>query len=353
MKKFILSLFIAICAVFSMSAGNDQLNYVGHSRFFDNTSIGLYGGIQTNLHEWNDPNGAVSGLWLNKEITPTFGLTIDAGTTWNNSRDWVSPRIKTAVDHVYVMLAGRTNLFNLFGGYAVRPFDIETVAGIGYGHAFGDLDQNMLLVKGGLNFNYNFGTDKEWTVTVQPAVVWNTHRVPAWTSYAAVGQLTAGVTYRFKTSNGTHHFAVPVLYDNDEVNALRAALAEKPTEVIVEKEIVRTVEVLNTEIVNILPKVQFLKASANVEPTCMANLKDIADIMKETGLDYTITGYASEEGTLEFNEKLSGERANAVRDILVDFGVNPDNLTTVAGGPVDIFGTELTYNRVVTIDPTH
>lgn len=366
MKKIFTLFFAMFMAFISVNAQNlcEQKNYVGHSRFFDNTSIGLYGGVQTNLHDWNNPQGAVTGLTLNKELTPTFGLTLEGGLGWNNLGNWFVPaghlHNSTAVDNVNVMLLGRTNLFNLFGGYKVRVFNIETVLGAGYSHNFGEAKSNDLLGKGGFNFNFNLGKQKAWTLTVQPAVLFNlTNRAPyaKMTDKRAVGQLTASLTYHFKTSNGTHHALNPVLYDCDEVNELKGmvdalaiqnaelqtALAQKPTEVVV------TETVYGEPVVyEILPKVQFLVNSAVVPETSMANLMDVAESMKESEDNYILNGYASVEGPEQFNQTLSLERAEAVKAVLVNYGVNPDKLEVIGNGPTEEFGNDYAVNRVVT-----
>ena len=81
MKK-IITLMIALFAVISM----DAQNYAGSSSFLDNWSIGVRGGVQTNLKEWNKPQGAIAGLELNKQLTPLFGLTIEGVTGFNKDR---------------------------------------------------------------------------------------------------------------------------------------------------------------------------------------------------------------------------------------------------------------------------
>lgn len=353
MKKLILSFVVALCAIFSMSAGtNDQYNYVGHSRFFDNTSIGVYGGVQTNLHDWDAPNGAITSIVLGKEVTPTFGLSLELGTGWNNLANWTRTghvHNGTIVDSAYAMLLGRTNLFNLFGGYKVRGFDMETVLGMGYGHSFGNVDGANFAMKAGMNFNWNFGKQKQFTFTVQPAVVWSLN-AGMLDSRNGVAQVLGGLTYRFKTSNGTYHFNTPVLYDYDEVNALRAELANRPTNVEAEVEI-KEVLVTNTvtEIVQVLPKVQFVQNNADISSTSTLAIYDIAQLMKQTDSKYLITGYASEEGSKEYNDELSLKRAENVKNALVNLGVSASRLDVKAGGPVTEFGPELMYNRTVTI----
>lgn len=75
-----------------------------------------------------------------------------------------------------VSLLGLVNLNNLFGGYngIPRSFEIEAVAGIGWMHYYvgrnmGE-DQNGMSTKLGLNFNFNLGESKAWTLALKPAL---------------------------------------------------------------------------------------------------------------------------------------------------------------------------------------
>lgn len=75
-------------------------------------------------------------------------------------------------------------------------------------------------------------------------------------------------------------------------------------------------------------------------------IKDLAEFMKSNNKTYVISGYASVEGTKEFNQKLSEQRADAIKDQLIKFGVSPDQLETRAFGATDEFGTK-PFNRIV------
>lgn len=56
--------------------------------------------------------------------------------------------------------------------------------------------------------------------------------------------------------------------------------------------------------------------------------------------------------TPSINQKLSMERAQAVKDLLVKkYGISADRLTVAAGGGVDKFGQPI-LNRVVLVEST-
>ena len=82
------------------------------------------------------------------------------------------------------------------------------------------------------------------------------------------------------------------------------------------------------------------------------NLSYLASKIKDTpNATYTINGYAdSATGTPAFNQKLSLERAQVVKDLLVKkYGISADRLKVAAGGGVDKFGQPI-LNRVVLVE---
>lgn len=155
MKKIVLMAAIAATAI----AANAQ-NAIQAPRFSDNWSLGLDGGVTTpmNHHAFFGDMRAIVGLHLDKQITPAFAIGAEGAFGINTSR-WYGPQSSTAFDNSYVGVYGAVNLFNLFGGYqcAGRPFDIEAVAGAGWGHYFETRveDENFFATKVGLNFNFN------------------------------------------------------------------------------------------------------------------------------------------------------------------------------------------------------
>jgi outer membrane protein OmpA-like peptidoglycan-associated protein len=63
----------------------------------------------------------------------------------------------------------------------------------------------------------------------------------------------------------------------------------------------------------------------------------------------TIEGYASPEGSVEVNQRISENRANAVKTVLVNrYQVNPARLETQGMGATDELFDEVDFNRVAT-----
>ncbi|MDE6928384.1 MAG: OmpA family protein, partial [Muribaculaceae bacterium] len=112
MKKTVLVAALALGAMTASAQGIEQ------SSFFDNWSLGLDGGVTTPMNHaafWGDMRG-VAGLHLDKQITPVFGLGVEATAAVNTSswRNYVHST--TAFDQSYVGAYATVDLFNLFGG---------------------------------------------------------------------------------------------------------------------------------------------------------------------------------------------------------------------------------------------
>lgn len=316
MKKFIF-MMVAVLAM-TVSAMAQQTNFAGSSKFTDNWSVGVNGGVQTNLYDWNAPEGAVFGITLNKQVTPVFGITLEANGGVNNIRNWYSGvehvHNWTMIDQFSTFADGRVNITNLFDKYngVPRTFEIETVTGVGYGHRYSAdasdvLSADALLAKAGLNLNFNIGKDKAWTVSVQPAVVWNTSATTKFDSRAAVGQITAGVIYHFKTSNKKHFVELP-----------EPVVVETPVEKVVEKVVTVEKVVETVATTDNAWSVNFAKGSSEIT----SNVNAIAEQINKTKGKVVVSGFTSPEGSEKTNVALGIARAKALKDALVKAGVD-------------------------------
>lgn len=162
------------------------------------------------------------GTWNRQTAHTLFGMGVEAMTSINTTAS------KTAFDNTNVSLLTSVNLSNLFAGYWGTPrlFEIETVAGLGWLHYAqnGDGDRNSISSKLGLNFNFNLGEAKAWTIGIKPALVYDLNacgeRNVGFNANRAAWEITAGLKYHFRCSNGKHHISFAKLYDQAEVDAL-------------------------------------------------------------------------------------------------------------------------------------
>ena len=358
MKKFIFMIMAALCSIMTVSA-QSQSNYCGSSKFFDNVSIGVVGGVETNLNDWNAPQGAVAGIVLNKEISPIFGVTLEGNTNINGLRNWASDashfHCANTFDGLSVYLTPRVNLTNALLGYkgSPRKFELEAVAGPGYGFWLHD-EYNALLVKAGLNLNYNLSN--AFTVTLRPAVVYDLNGTGTFNTNHAIGQVTAGIVYHFKTSNGTRSFKKAKLYSQSEVDALNAKIKDLQSNLetankAVKTNAINTVDTVYTESPSSLGNVvSFTLNSAKVDETQMANLDNAVRILKENpDLKVTLKGYADKNtGSATYNKRLSVRRAEAVKKVIVDkYGIDTDRIDVLGVGDTEQLYNDNNWNRVV------
>jgi hypothetical protein len=254
-------------------------------------------------------------LKITKDITPVIGFQIEGLAVLNDNH---FSDLKTAVKATNVGLNGALNLSNFFWGYKGTPrvFEVSTVAGLGWLHAW-NTSENSLTAKTGLDLAFNLGKKKAHSLVLTPAVYWNLHKIDAiqFTKNGAQLALNLSYIYHFKTSNGTHHFKT---YDVgamiSEIDRLNGALSEcekrepKLVEQIVEKKVVVPT---NTEWF-----VQFAQKSAELTAEAKATLDKIGE-----DLVVDVIGTSSPEGDAEFNQRLSEKRAAVVADYLTKRGV--------------------------------
>ena len=342
MKK-LFTLFAAALVAASVSA---QTTVEG-SKVFDNMYIGVNGGVSTKMtgHSWMKGLNPNAGLRIGKNITPVFGLAIESNAYFSN-KPWASTRL--AVRAMNTSLLGTLNLSNLFAGYKGDPrtFELGAVYGIGWGHVFMHQEDgraiNRMTSKAGLDFQFNFGSKKQWQFYVEPAVTWVFNGMPGCngesdyndygykaTSSANQGayninnaffQLNAGVVYKFQNHDGRHNFTVAQLRDQNEIDALnqtindlRNELAKKPKEVVTE---VNADCAANTVIVTF----------AQGKSALTRDSKAALDAVKE-GSHVKVIATASPEGSKKFNQKLSEARAKVVAKYLSNKGVIVDEAT--------------------------
>lgn len=371
MKKSIFALALSM-GTLTMHAQNDRTALEG-TRFGDNWSIELKAGAITPLtHSAFFKNARPAfGFGIGKQLTPIFGLGIQGMGYVNTSTS------KTAFDASEVNALGKINLMNLFGGYTGEPriFEIEALAGIGWLHYYqnGSGDTNSWSTRFGLNLNFNLGEEKAWTLGIKPAIVYDmqgdfSRAKSRFNANNAAFELTAGLTYHFMCSNGSHHFTAVRPYDpvevgelNDAVNQLRSQVNDKDMQLNNAMQRANNLQreladcrsrAANVETViknNRIPEsiVTFRQGKSTVDASQLPNVERVATYMKKHAeTKVVIKGYASPEGNLAFNEKLAKARAEAVKAILVKkYKIDNTRIAAEGQGIGDMF-SEPDWNRV-------
>ena len=367
MKKMILLSVFALGAL----TINAQTAVIESGGFWDNWSMGIQGGaiMKTSGAAFFKSARPAFGLTIGKQWTPILGTDIQGMGYVNTTNS------STIIDATDVSLIGRMNLMNLFGAYDGMPnaFEIETVTGLGWLHHYstGDGDTNDLSARVGLNFNFNFGNDAAWTFGIKPAMVFNltgdfpTRKLGFNKKHSNV-EILLGLTYHFADADGNRHFAMVNAVDpmavaamNEEINGLREIVAAKDVELVgLADELLMVQNQLNEcraqqaaangDTLNIVESVvAFRFNQSNVETSQMPSIEHVATYLKNNpSVNVTINGYASPEGTEEYNLKLSQRRADAVKSVLVDkYGIAASRINTIGHGIGDIF-SEPAWNRV-------
>ena len=350
---------------------NAQTVVVKGGGFWDNWSMGVQGGATMKMSGEGFFKSArpAFGLTLGKQWTPILGMDIQGMGYVNTTNS------STMIDASDVSLIGRMNLMNLFAGYngMPRPFEVETVTGLGWLHHYmtGSGDTDDLSARVGLNFNFNLGEDAAWTLGIKPAVLFNlTGEYPskklAFNRNKANMEILLGLTYHFADGDGNRHFALVNAIDplalaamNEEINDLREVIVAKDVELVgLADELMVVQDQLNEarnkemeatgQTIKILESVvAFPFNQSDVQTSQMPSLEHAANYLKDNpDAKITVNGYASPEGTEEYNLQLSQRRADAVKNILVDkYGIAADRINAIGHGVGDVFSVPA-WNRV-------
>lgn len=371
MKKSLL-LLAGVMSLGSLNAQTtEEEQYV---KFRDNWSIGVNGGFVTPLtHSAFFKNArATLGIDLNKQLSPIYGLTLENMWSINAFES------NAAFDASNLMLLHRVNLNNVFSRYKGKPslFEVEALAGFGWLHVNDAYvedngnckDANWISSKAGLNFNFNLGEKKAWTIAVKPAITWTMTEVGRdninFDANQAAWEITAGVVYHFKNSSGKHYYTNGCNHA-EQIAALNATISSMESEAAGKDRALRnaqnTINDLQKELNDcknkkVAPTTQtvseseyvviFRQSSSKVDALQMPNIDRLASYLKKnSNAKVTISGYASPEGNATFNQKLSERRAEAVKKILVnEYKISADRITTQGKGVGKIF-EKPTYNR--------
>ncbi len=371
MKKTLLLLAATAATVLGAQA-QDALR---QTNFGSNWSIGLDGGVVTPMSHsaFFGSMRPLVGLHIQKQISPVFGVGVE-GQFGINTSSW-KDRVhsSTAFDNSYVGAYGTVNLFNLFGGYQceTRPFDIDVVAGAGWGHDYineaNGSDWNYFATKVGLNFNFN--VSQHVTLAVKPAITWDMSDADIDQTSAgynrnnAVFSVQAGVTYKFgdgfECVQPYNQAEVDAL--NARINELRAQAQNSQAEADANAAKIAELQAALTAAQNRPPQVVketstnlesvrfvfFKIGSSVITADQMPNVVMIADYMKHhPKAKVEIKGYASQDGNLDFNIKLAQRRAESVKDTLVKkYGISADRIKASGEGIGHMFKEE-SWNRV-------
>ena len=366
MKTRILS--IAVLVASAMGA-NAQEKAISYSKFFDNWQLGVKGGGFSDTHReaFLKNTRATFGLELEKQISPVFRLGVEGMAYVRPVAFDENPTYNNFIDQTNVSLVGTVNLSNLILGYNGTPrFFVPGV------NTRENAVTNGMTAQFGSNLLFNLGESKKWAVKLSPAIIYGVdtpakNSANSLNSLNSVTQLTAGIIYRFKGSNGARHItlantAAPAP-DTTELDRLRASLKEKESELtdnqkkikkleeeleaernkkpqVIEKTVTKSKKTLESV-------VTYRVGKTTIESSQLPNVERIATYLKKyPNSKVVIKGFASPEGNLEKNQKLAADRAESVKKILVSrYKISSDRIQAEGNGIGDMF-SEPDWNRV-------
>ncbi len=207
-------------------AASASAQTVTGSKTFDNMYVGVNGGVMTLTkgHKWLSDLNANAGLRIGRNFTPVFGLAVESNAYFAEKPNRAE---NTFVKFINTSLLGTTNLSNWFGGYKGTPrgFELVAVYGLGWAHTFNNKNvkpTNFATSKLGLDFAFNFGSDKQWQFYVEPSITYALNGKSGredvrFDSRRSFVQLNGGLIYKFKGSNGSHNFTLAQVRDQAEI----------------------------------------------------------------------------------------------------------------------------------------
>ena len=385
MKTRILS--IAVLVASAMGA-NAQEKAISYSKFFDNWQLGVKAGGFSDTHReaFLKNTRATFGLELEKQISPVFRLGLEGMAYVRPVAFDENPTYNNFIDQTNVSLVGTVNLSNLILGYNGTPrfFEVEGFAGLGWRHTYlqnivpgvntrENAVTNGMTAQFGSNLLFNLGESKKWAVKLSPAIIYGVdtpakNSANSLNSLNSVTQLTAGIIYRFKGSNGARHITfgagIPDEIDvssllnplREEIKTKDKELAENKKQIaqlekdlekernkepqVVEKTVTKSKKTLESV-------VTYRVGKTTIESSQLPNVERIATYLKKyPNSKVVIKGFASPEGNLEKNQKLAADRAESVKKILVTrYKISSDRIQAEGNGIGDMF-SEPDWNRV-------
>lgn len=351
-------MIMALVATVTMSA-----QHVAESKAFDNTyvSVSVGGTVQTPLFEAaNDLNKVrpVIGIEIGKDLTTLYGTSFEGKGTFNNKG------IHTIFDDFSIVWNHKLNLSNAIWGYnPERNWEVKAVGGLGWGHDNGCVVDNYLVAEAGAEVIYNI--NEKWAFNINPTFVWNQAENGLNVNNSEM-ELSVGFTYKLPNSDGSRGFTKCNLSEvmierdllNDKVNELRATIENQSAEIDNQKKLLAEKDNLIAELnarkmttnnIVVPAVIGFEIGKSNVLTTSKGSLVKLAEFLKANdNMTVTVEGYAdANTGTVKINQELSEKRADEVKKILVDCGVESNRISTIGKGATIQPFAENDVNRAV------
>lgn len=332
--------------------------------------------------------GVAGAINVGYQVTPTFGLTLTGMYTFNRTGapkhsqnrilgfdgfTWNDPDLlpgHRAYKDLYsdinawsIGLSGDFNLNNLFAGYNAdtghrrwtfllgpsvyfqyfRPVTVK-IKGTKDRYTTSDLFYSWQPALGG-QFTVKYKAGRLIDLELKTRGLWisNSNFDGIHSSYTRKNNmmwtLSLGASFKLGKNSHTDHLLYASTRRNVQLpmeSMIRVVTetVEVPVEVPVEKVTIVEVKV---ESLPCMPTIHFNRGSAVIDEQRFApELRTILNTLRENkDADVCITGYADHTGTVELNDRLTMERAEALRDYLVRHGIDASRIECLVGAGKD------------------
>lgn len=365
-KKMCVAMSMAVCSVSAFAQGQEAKSV----EFNPHSYLQLQGGAGMTLGEaeFSDLLSPAAAFSFGYQFTPVWGARIGV-SGWESRGGWVNP----SVGYKYNYLAGNLdvtlNLSNLFCTYNPdRVFNLSMFVGGGVNYAFNNDDAEAIarqlrqevfampylwhdykvLAVGRAGLMADFRLSERFSLNLEANANITSDRYnskkaenPDW-----YFNVLAGVSFRL--GKPTRTVSAPVLPVPVEAAPTEEKVpVKKPAETQVETTSKNMVEVEKAA-EEYRCDVFFAVNSAAVSAEEAVKIEALAEFLKKNPeAKVTITGYADvQTGNADINRRLSQERADAVRQMLVNKGVEVSRIATFHKGDTEQPFGENVKNRV-------
>lgn len=329
----------------------------GKTIFKPHAYLQLQGGAAHTLGEadFTDLISPAAALNLGYRFSPVFGARIGA-SGWQGKGGWVAP--PQVYDFKFVqgnidLVMDVNSLFAEYNPY--RVFNPYIFAGGGYAYGFendganaldlGDYDLEYLwedskgfpLGRFGLGFNFRMSDAVSFNLEGVANVIsdrFNSKKAdhPDW-QFNALAGLTINLGKSYTKTEPIYYDPIPVAEPTPAPPPAPAPLPPPPPAPVVVKEF------------PVLPSVHFVRGSYKLDTNKYASeLSTIVSVLKEFDNESVVlTGFCDHTGTEQLNNRLSVQRAEALKAYLVEQGIDGARMSTNGEGKDPTISGEEAY----------
>lgn len=375
MKKIFLSVIILLTTSYVFG----QEKAMKMNSFSSNWFIQIQGGgsvtfsdyhKRTDFTDFLSPHVALSvGNWF----APIMGARIQANGWESRNYDYlIDDNFK--VKYIQANVDALFNISNMLSpSNPNKGFNVVGILGVGYAHGFKNKDRNIgasnyVVPRAGLQFNFRvsdvIGINIEGTGNLFPD---SFNGISQGTKYDGTLNVMAGLNFKlgkqgYEVVNYIDPAEIRALQDevnrqkllvsetqgtvldrDRQISQLKSELDAKP-KVVVEQETVELEEVVMNAVV------VFKLGKSTLQDNQEINIYNAAKFFQDNpNYDMIITGYADKAtGSAAVNQRLSEQRAEAVKKIMIDkYGITANRITTQASGDKEQPFQIDAWNRVV------